>query len=271
MLKQFKENIDIQDRAINRVLITNAIAFMLGWGLYAIGTTVHQSIPPILFPIIGGFVSTYFLSDRLVKPLINEWVQTEIEQYKKGIEKDVLHFIQRPILDFLYTLTKQSRPLSNIDAEKLGITEEYSNPRTEMDKKIILHGKTRENHKQAEYELLEADKANLLERVSQTAVKKSLNITEADEKYWELLNNTYAYLRAWLVCSISHEKVMPIEPILDDFENTNNYIEIIRFIKTEILLAKNSSDFIPSQNSRDLIVDYLDKLMDLFIKNIKLK
>jgi len=109
------------------------------------------------------------------------------------------------------------------------------------------------------------------------ACNHALNIQEDEiQKYLELVEPFYldifAYLNAWLVCSIKHEVPIPIEPFVqkslgkdlnDRYDGIETYIKAIKYIKEVALKDKAIELFFDTPASRSIVDNYLEKLIDL--------
>jgi hypothetical protein len=56
---------------------------------------------------------------------------------------------------------------------------------------------------------------------------------------------------------------MPVEPILDSNTNAKTHIKAIKYIRNTILDGKNKNLLFPSQDTINIIKQYLDKLIEM--------
>ncbi|WP_434684029.1 hypothetical protein [Pseudanabaena minima] len=264
------QNIDIKDIAIIKIFFANLSAFILGLGVYALGVNISQvlPIPPFLFTAIVGLISTYILSDKFAKPFVSQWIESEIKAYKDLIKKESVQSLQRQYFDLLYGLKKVYLNVKTLNIDDLIENDEYSISKLEIDEKIDASFKQEKIYDKAWKELLEAEERedngeirDVIQEVVRTTVTKGLKINRQDTNYQLYAKPIRAYLRAWLVCSIKYRKCMPIEPILDSRDNVKTHKTAIRYIRNNILNSENRYQFIPSQESIDVIKEYLDKLL----------
>lgn len=264
------QNIDIKDIAIIKIFFANLSAFILGLGVYALGVNISQvlPIPPFLFTAIVGLISTYILSDKFAKPFVSQWIESEIKAYKDLIKKESVQSLQRQYFDLLYGLKKVYLNVKTLNIDDLIENDEYSISKLEIDEKIDASFKQGKIYDKAWEELLEAEERedngeirDVIQEVVRTTVTKGLKINRQDTNYQLYAKPIRAYLRAWLVCSIKYRKCMPIEPILDSKDNVKTHKTAIRYIRNNILNSENRYQFIPSQESIDVIKEYLDKLL----------
>ncbi len=259
-----------KDVTIIRILIINIISFVLGLSLFAVSSIIPQTllIPPIVLSILVGLISTYLLSDKLVKPLIEEWIESDTENARKEFDKDIVDILKRQELYLLYTLQKIYQSVKSLNLDNIISNEEYLISRLEIDIKVRQDGELEELYDQALEDLLEADKTDKLKDVVRTTLSRGLSIKNNDDRYPELSDSIYAYLRAWLVCSIKYRRYMPVEMILDSTANINTHKKAIRYIRDTILGGKNKNLLIPSDKSINIIKEYLDKLIEMIQKTL---
>lgn len=264
------QNIDIKDIAIIKIFFANLSAFILGLGVYALGVNISQvlPIPPFLFTAIVGLISTYILSDKFAKPFVSQWIESEIKAYKDLIKKESAQSLQRQYFDLLYGLKKVYLNVKTLNIDDLIENDEYSISKLEIDEKIEASFTQEKIYDKAWKELLEAEERednveirDVIQEVVRTTVTRGLKINRQDTNYQLYAKPIRAYLRAWLVCSIKYRKCMPIEPILDSKENVKTHKNAVRYIRNNILNSENRYQFIPSQESIDVIKEYLDKLL----------
>ncbi|NMF58222.1 AAA-like domain-containing protein [Pseudanabaena yagii] len=162
----------------------------------------------------------------------------------------------------LYNLTLDENYLiSQLDVNEINLISEqvFRDNFEEILEGYIQSLKTREK---TITELFEADRSNYLQAIAQTSVKKSLNITAADNRYPELVSSIYAYLQAWLIVSIKYDKYMPVDQIVGLAKNAKEHIKAIKYIRDIILNGSNKELLLPSQTSREIVKDYLSKLIE---------
>jgi hypothetical protein len=109
------------------------------------------------------------------------------------------------------------------------------------------------------------------------ACRYALNIQEDEiQKYRELAHPFYldifAYLKAWLVCSIKHEVPIPIKPFVieslgedlnDRYHGTETYITAIQRIREAVLEDEGLKPFFNTPASRSTVDHYLGELINL--------
>jgi hypothetical protein len=257
--------------AIIWVLIANSISFLIGFALYYISansTQVSTPVPKELIGIILGIVITLFVSDKYLKPLLEDCIDLEVSQrntsYQEEIENKLpLDALERQNLDLLYALQKVYSSVKQLNLQNLSLGKDHSISGLEIDEKVKKYGESEAIYDKALEELLESDRKEDLIAVVRNTVTKGLNISPEDDKYSDYSIPIYAYLRSWLVCSIKCRKYMPVEPILDSNTNAKTHIKAIKYIRNTILDGKNKNLLFPSQDTINIIKQYLDKLIEM--------
>jgi len=271
MFSKFKDKRSFKDSTINRISGINVIAFLLGIFIYAINgnSLSFISLPPEVIKIIIALISLYFLTDqRYIKPKIEEWVKEDVKEYADNLYKEVSDILIRQDLDFLYGLQPIFHSVKDLSYQNLTLDSDKETPisRSKIDNRVKEHGIDQEIREKAVEELLKAEQKKHLQGVAQLAAEEKLKVTENNkEKYETLVKAIHAYLRAWLIFSIKHHRNMPIDQIVGSTINVNDirdHIKAIEFIREIVLEAETKEDLIPSQSSREIIQEYLDKLIE---------
>ncbi len=73
----------------------------------------------------------------------------------------------------------------------------------------------------------------------------------------------YAYLKAWLLCSIKYRIPIPVHPFKRTDLDTRVYVDAIKFIQRKALQDEAILELFPSPRSRKIVRDYLKELIRL--------
>ncbi|MBX2864040.1 MAG: hypothetical protein KTR27_10820, partial [Leptolyngbyaceae cyanobacterium MAG.088] len=88
------------------------------------------------------------------------------------------------------------------------------------------------------------------------------DISKPNPEY-DLFKDIYAYLKAWVKCSLSHDsnQLMPISTIGLNYPNKDAYLTAFEFIVSNLLEKQGVEEFLPKPESRQILQDFLRELM----------
>lgn len=226
----------------------------------------------IVLPLIFGAFSWTLLKD-VIEDLLDKEIGDEKENLKLDFEQKEKQLLERTPealrekqeLEFLSILQDVLRSIDNIEFNDLcsSISQELRSSISSFRKKLKEHTSYVVASQKA-VEALSNDK-NVLMPIVREACDKILSrkiddpITEEVECFYD---DIYAYLKAWLICSIKYDTPMSIKPIRRAFQNADMYIDTLTFVKDSILEDVKAKRLVETE-SRKIIKDYLDKLIDL--------
>ncbi|QFS43534.1 hypothetical protein [Nostoc sphaeroides] len=257
-----QEKID-KDHAQNKIVLTIMLFIFFSFGLSLIFQLFPKYLPQgILTTSIAGVISLASV-DKIVKLVMNDAFQ-KTELFLKN-KYDTHEVVDNQIKDF-FSLVQQERSyylvLNDLDlfvkkkAVLIGSLDEKGQEE---------RGRSFEKSSTCVNELLysweeKGKKRNLIKSIVVSALEPFVDKNEPN--YKDSCNHLYAYLRAWLVCSIRYQNPnLPIEWIERSSWNKQQQIQVIKYIRDDIL-------------ERDILVKPQDKdkeppLCDDSIKEVR--
>ncbi|MCC5610666.1 hypothetical protein LC612_28925 [Nostoc sp. CHAB 5834] len=247
-----------QDQIVWNTMLFIIVAFVLGYLLQFV-----PIIPQGIFTILTGFIA-FSLVEKRVKSAMNDAFQkTELFLKEKY---DIEEFVDNQIKDFL-SLVHQKVGYHSLSEEPFIQRQPAlrgSLKREDMEERTISF----ENSCTCVKELLyfnedNGKKEELIKSIVIDALKPF--VPEHDPRYKEVRKRLYAYLRAWLVCSIRYKTSnLPIEWIQGTALNKQEQIKVIDYIINNILKEKDIEDFLCEGS-----IEEVSKYLKILIKKIK--
>ena len=261
----------------------NAWKIPIEQGALGIITTVTLVI--LGYDFVKDVIATEF--DAATKN-IEEGVRNELRQEIQSLQNQLKNSNIRQRLDKNYlSYLKQSLGYENLKLQEvnLELKEAYSEDRLAFGKKLDEEFRTNKASREVRCIIHDLTKEFLQQLAIQGIVdglelelKEVLERTRAGNDLHSLRVDMYAYLSAWLVCSIDNDLgfLMPIQPIGMRYMNESGdpdketYRRIIRAIADCILTDqfKNLSSYpendpLSSELTKITVVSYLNQFIDL--------
>jgi hypothetical protein len=215
-------------------------AFVLGWSL----NFVSKIIPQALFGIVSVFIG-YQLVDRRVKYSVNYafekigtfWkntytsgnlVKDQTEDFLSLVEQELGYdrMIEEPFLK------KKPELRGRLDNSKLGECRKNFETSLKCTNELLYSYKDDKGNEQV-----------LLRGIVKTTMKE-LKYGANNPSYDSICKQLYAYLRAWLVCSIRHQtQDLPIEWIEGNDLTKEDWLDVIDQV-TSLFKRKAMEDYL---------------------------
>jgi hypothetical protein len=212
--------------------------------------------------------------ERLLQDLQTIQEQIDNSRIKQNLDNKYLSFLKQ-------TLGSESLRLQSVSTE---LMKEYSVNRSEFERKLEADYRKERNFREARCVIHELPK-EFLQQLAVKGISKGLGLplreaierTEPGRDLESLRIDLYAYLSAWLVCSLDNDNnmLMPLEPIGMSYEDKDSpnkeiYKKIIDAIGQVIINGDYqdfryypSSDPLYSVEVRKIIVDRLNRIFEL--------
>jgi hypothetical protein len=227
----------------------------------------------LLIPVFGSLMTTglfIFFIDRYVK-------LSEPKRITKLENNNLKKLRESQDLEFLSVLQESEIPIGAINFQNFSpsIEDLRKKPENELKseiKKQHVYSNACEEALKGLSEGLATKKSNLVPLVLQ-ACNKSLHRQPGESISKELdqfRDDIYAYLKAWLICSLKYRVSIPVRPFRQTSLDWKFYINALKFIKDKALEDEAIRDFLPSQASRDIVQSLLNELIEL-IKDEELR
>jgi hypothetical protein len=296
-----------RDQTINRLLgyylSSVVLAFFLAviqilgipakWGFLGIS----KDLLGPLFGVVGVLFGREFIRDVLVAELdaatknIEGEVKARLSEDMRRIREQSDESIIKENLDTKYlAYLKQNRGADELRLQEVSsiLKEEYSKDRPAFENKLDKRfdgNKTTREVRCTIHNLTDA----FLQQLAVAGIAEALHLeqnnaserTNPGNDLCSLRVDIYAYLNAWLICSIDNDmgSLMPIQPIGMRYTRGGHapdkeiYKNVIQAIKKIIVGGEYigfglypHTDPLSSESSRNTIVNYLDKLINLLEK-----
>jgi hypothetical protein len=303
--KTFNENVSqIRDKTINRLL---GLCFF--YIIVAVITTTIQIWVPVRFgtlgiskdtltPLVAAIGLTFgygFIKDRIAEAFDAGTgdIKDEVEKRLHEDNRKVLEKIDESTIkynsDFKYLA--YIKPIISFDELQSSevsskLTKERGDNVSAFEKKLDIKLEESKNIREVRYKIHSLTN-EFLKKLAFFGIVKALGleIEDADKKtkpggkFRFLSLDVYAYLSAWLICSIDNDTddVMPIAYIgmrhtnEDNVSNKETYKKVIQAIRniiidgsyTDIYCYRDTNDALSFAPLRKKVVDRLDELIDL--------
>lgn len=227
------------------------------------------SILKSVAPLLG----LYSIALTILHKNIDFEIEREVKKQKKSREEQ-LDFGEKIKFEFLSLLYPEipikffrlQIPTTKFDNNQLDQKEKMPDIEESLKKNAE---DSRKHLKAVNYLLADKDvkkdneKIQLLEAIVNTALKEKGITKDKDPHYYGKKTQIYAYLRAWLVCSIRYQtNQLPIDCIEGKSLSLKELKDLIECVKNLISHDKKMKELIDDSDSRDIIICYLDKLIE---------
>ena len=247
--------------------ITFGVPALLSLVLNSSTTDLVKNIVTVFTSLITGVFFMWFSSER-IKTTVSLAIEAAVSQKSKEYEEqhpDVKKLETIHLQEYLCAIPETHRRESSI---RLGLSSpnlEFCNRRVGRDAVIRSLAYNDE----------------FLKKIAFAAVKKTLEKTSSkpSEKDREtFFTDIYAYLKGWLMLSITHSHYMPIDCIQQRYPTVNRpdrqaYIVAVKYIKEEITRKPKFSDsmnqILNDRNTVDQAIKILDEYFDYLISELR--
>jgi len=295
-IRSLEINLEINDLKIIAFVLCLA-TFACGYWIGSINLNNSSDSEKfkIIFPLIITFVVvglfTWFINDYF-KVKINkkkEEYDQEILNLQQKYDQEMLNLKQK--MDDLYKIQQELEFLSLYNIlDKIpdhfnfrGLSEELRKLFDEDRNQFRARVKQWREESEARREAIEGLEKGFKESEPRkapfysligTVCNDALKIQDEKAHDWAkpFYDDIFFYLRAWLFCSIKYGVPVPIEPFVkkdlgeegkERYHGKDTYISAIEYIKEIIIKNQRMDDFFPTPNSKNIVSEYLQKLIDL--------
>lgn len=250
----------IQEQIAWQTMLFIVFAFVLGY----IVRFVPNIIPQSVFTILSGLIA-WSLVEKRIKFSINLGIKNIEILLKKKFDSNIIQEEQKKYFISLFNEELGfNLSFSMIkDADFRGKLDEK-----ELGKRLIKFQKSLK----CVNELLFYDydengqKRELLKRIVISSVEEGILINKENPEFSDVCRHLYAYLRAWLICSIRYNTSnLPVEWIQDTILSKQQQVTAIEYIKDNILPGDKIKKYPISDDSIEETREYLE----ILIKKIK--
>jgi hypothetical protein len=220
----------------------------------------------IFVPFLLGLpfvIGTGYLNPYIDKKIRQETAKTR-SNLKKNYEAGELQKEQQ--IDFLSFVEKELT-LSNIAWSEY-LRQEGETP-AEFESRLNKNRLKFQYSQEAIHGLLHCEqdengkKIELMESIVVSAIEET-SVYKRNPDFSNKCKHLYAYLKAWLICSIRYQtKKLPADWIKETTLDKQEQIDALRYIKDNLLNHERVKKYINRAESREVIKDYLDELIEL--------
>lgn len=250
-----------KERAQEQIIYNTMGLIALAFGLGYIVRWVPNSIPQVIFPLIAAFISYQFVEKR-VKFVMNDALHKTESFLKKKYDIDEVVNNQRK--DFCSLIQQEIGFSGLLEQPFLDKNSDLKSSlkRNEMEEREINFQNSCTCLKELLYSYDEnGNKRELL----QGLVIRAVSSVDKDKRRDDVRIQLYAYLKAWLVCSIRYNTYnLPIEWIEDSCLSKQEQIDVINYIINVIFKDDRIEDYLSKSSIQEV-----SKYLNILIEKIK--
>lgn len=249
-------------------------AFVTGWltsvSEFLFRDTLKIPIPPFFTQVVGLILTLF--SWTYVKDVIEDAIESELKIKKKDIEEEYEKKSPEAIREkqeqeFLAIWLDKDKYMDQVNFNKMStnVRQEFMKDRSEFQNVYLKDFEERYKARQEILEtLLNEEEEPLLRLVRSTGdyiFNKKDNDKITDEEN-EIYLKIYTILRAWLLCSIKFDCVMPVESLHKIIKDSKYEIDALKHIRDTLLddPAKGMK-ILPNEKSREIVKFYINELI----------
>jgi hypothetical protein len=261
-----KDKQRVQEQIAWEAMLFVVFAFLLGYSI----KLVPNIIPQGFFTILSGLIAWALVEKRI--------------KYSVDLVLEKIEGLLKKKFDINRTQEDQKKDFMSLVKEELGFDKILSEPfiikepdfrgkleENELEKRLIKFQKSLKciNELLFYYDDDNGKKIELLKGIVISAVEESILIDKQNPKFPDICKHLYAYLRAWLICSIRYNTSnLPIEWIQDTILSKQQQVTAIKYIKDNIL-PKMPLNEETKQYISDDSIEETRKYLEILIEKIK--
>lgn len=235
------------------------VAFFLGLLVPFSFFYFKDIFPTVALTVLAGVINWRFIKDR-VYPSMDLAIKTIREAFENKYEEDR----KKPIMD-LISLAEEEYGLDSIEWIPY-FGKSYKKPQEFYHKvngnKAEFYASQAAINALLYFNIKDGKKRERLKSIVAMAIE-NIGVDRGSAEFECKSKHLYAYLRGWLICSIKYgRKDLPINLIQDKPWNQAELIKAIQYIKTEIIMDERMKEKIKNEDSRKMICEYLNILIE---------